>query len=82
MSRVTVYDVIFGELWSLNSYTTELFELYQKPNLGELAVNGRSPNCKVAMIWRVTLFFFTRTSKFCLRLAVLNFFSFLRLECS
>ena len=27
-------------------------------------------------------FFFIRTSKFCLRLAVLNFFSFLRLKCS
>ena len=26
--------------------------------------------------------FFVRTSKFCLRLAVLNFFSFLRLKCS
>ena len=26
--------------------------------------------------------FFIRTSKFCLRLAVLNFFSFLRLKCS
>ena len=26
--------------------------------------------------------FFTRTRKFCLRLAVLNFFSFLRLKCS
>ena len=29
-----------------------------------------------------TLFFFIRTSKFCLRLAVLNFFSFLKLKCS
>ena len=29
-----------------------------------------------------TLFFFIRTSKFCLRLAVLNFFSFFRLKCS
>ena len=29
-----------------------------------------------------TFFFFIRTSKFCLRLTVLNFFSFLRLKCS
>ena len=29
-----------------------------------------------------TLSFFIKTSKFCLRLAVLNFFSFLRLKCS
>ena len=29
-----------------------------------------------------SLFFYIRTSKFCLRLAVLNFFSFLRLKCS
>ena len=34
------------------------------------------------LIFVYTLFFYIRTSKFCLRLAVLNFFSFLRLKCS
>ena len=50
--RVTVYDVIFGKLRFLDSHTAqppciiELSKLYQKPNLGELAVtNGNSPNC-------------------------------------
>ena len=52
--RVTVYDVIFGELSFLDSHTTKLSELYQKPNLGELTVNGNSPNCYVAKIWRVS----------------------------
>ena len=42
--RVTVYDVTFGEFEFLNSDTTYLSELYWKPNLGELAVNGNSPN--------------------------------------
>ena len=43
--RVTVYDVIYGELRSLESGTTQLSKLYGKPNLVELAVNGNSPNC-------------------------------------
>ena len=50
--RVTVYDVIFGKLRFLDSHTAqppciiELSKLYQKPNLGELAVtNGNSPIC-------------------------------------
>ena len=43
--RGTVYDVISGELRFLDSYTTELSELYRKPNLGELATNGNPPNC-------------------------------------
>ena len=43
--RGTVYDVIFVELRFLDSHTTELSELNWKPNLGELAVNGNSPNC-------------------------------------
>ena len=43
--RVTVYDVIFGELRFLDSHITELSKSNQKPNLGELAVNGNSPNC-------------------------------------
>ena len=51
--RVTVC-VIFGELRFLDSHTTQLSELYQKPNVGELAVNGNSPNCYVAKIWRVS----------------------------
>ena len=43
--------------------------------------------CSLRKIWYElhslhTLFFFIRTSKFCLREAVLNFFSFLRLKCS
>ena len=44
--RVTVYGVLFGELRLLDSHTTQLSELYWKPNLGELAVNGNgnSPN--------------------------------------
>ena len=42
--RITVYDVIFGELTFLDSQTTWLSELYRKPNFGELAVNGNSPN--------------------------------------
>ena len=33
-------------------------------------------------VFLITLFFFVRTSKFCLRMAVLDFFSFLRLKCS
>ena len=34
-------------------------------------------------LWKLKYtLFFVRTSKFCLRLAVLNFFSFLRLKCS
>ena len=37
---------------------------------------------KLLLINLTTLFFFIRTSKFCLRLAVLNCFSFLRLKCS
>ena len=36
--RVTVYDVIFKGLRFFISHT-------KKPNLGELAVNGNSPNC-------------------------------------
>ena len=43
--RVTVYDVILGELMVLDSRTTELSKLYRKPNLRELAVNGNPPNC-------------------------------------
>ena len=42
--RVTVYNVMSGELSFLDSHTTYLFELYRKPNLGELAVNGDFPN--------------------------------------
>ena len=42
--KVTVYDVTFGELRFLDSHTTELSELHWKSNLGELAVNGNSPN--------------------------------------
>ena len=52
--RVTVYDVRFGELRFLDSHTTLLSELYQKPNLGELTVNVNSPNCYVAKVWRVS----------------------------
>ena len=52
--RVAVYDVMFGELRFLDSHTTELSELYQKPKLGELTVNGNSPNCYVAIVWRVS----------------------------
>ena len=52
--RVTVYDVIFGELKFLDSHTTYLSELYQKSSLGELTVNGNSPDCYVAKIWRVS----------------------------
>ena len=37
--RVTVYDVIFGELKFLDSHTTSLSELYRKTTLGELPVN-------------------------------------------
>ena len=51
---VTVYDIIFGELTFLDSHTTELSELYRKSNLGELAVNGNSPNGQVTKIWRVS----------------------------
>ena len=43
--RVTVHNVMFGELRYLDSHTTELSELYRKPNLGELTVNGNSPDC-------------------------------------
>ena len=43
--RFTVYDVIFRELQLLDSHITKLSELYRKPNLGELTVNGNSPNC-------------------------------------
>ena len=44
--RVTVYDVMFGELITFfDSHTTELSALYRKPNFGELAVNSNSPNC-------------------------------------
>ena len=43
--RVTVYDVIFGELKFLDSHTTQLSKLYRKPNLGESAVSDDSPNC-------------------------------------
>ena len=43
--RVMVYDVIFGELKFLDSHTTWLSKFYQKPNLGELAVNGNPTNC-------------------------------------
>ena len=43
--RVTVYEVIFGELTFLDSHTTYVSELYRTPNFGELAVNGNSPNC-------------------------------------
>ena len=49
--RVTVYDVIFGELRFLDSHTSYLSELYQKHNLGELTVNGNSPNCCVAKVF-------------------------------
>ena len=52
--RVMVYDVIFGELRFLDSHTTQLSKLYQKSNLVELAVNGSSPNCYVAKIWKVS----------------------------
>ena len=52
--RVTVYDVIFGELRFFDSHSTQLTELYRKPNLRELAVNGNSPNCQVAKIWKVS----------------------------
>ena len=48
--RVTVYDVIFGELKFLDSHTTYLSELYQKPSLEELTVNSNSPDCYVAKI--------------------------------
>ena len=51
--RVTNYDVIFGELKFLDSHTTQLSELNQKPNLGQFAFNGNPPNCYVAEIWRV-----------------------------
>ena len=43
--KVRVYDVIFGELNFLDSHNIQLSELYRKTNLGELAVNGNSPNC-------------------------------------
>ena len=51
--RVTVYDVIFEELRFLDSHTTQLSELYQKPNFGELTINGNFPNCYAAKVWRV-----------------------------
>ena len=35
-----VQDFIFAELKFVDSYTTKLSDLYHKPNLGELAVNG------------------------------------------
>ena len=35
--RVTVYDVIFGELRFLESDTVQLSKLYRKLDLGELA---------------------------------------------
>ena len=38
--------------------------------------------CRTAALLLSILFLFIRTSKFCLRLAVLNFVSFLRLKCS
>ena len=44
--RVTLYDVIFGELRFLEFLVfLELSELDRKPNLGELDVNGNSPDC-------------------------------------
>ena len=52
--RVTVYDLIYGELRFLNSHTTKLSKLYRKPNLGELTVNGNCLNFSVAKIWRVS----------------------------
>ena len=39
--RVTVYDIIFGELKSHHLTTRIIW----KTNLGELAVNVNSPNC-------------------------------------
>ena len=42
--RVMVYDEIFGELRFLDSHTTRLSKINWKSNLGELAVNGNSPN--------------------------------------
>ena len=41
--RVTVYDVIFGELRFLDGHITKISELNQKPNLGQSAVNSNSP---------------------------------------
>ena len=38
--RVTVYDVIFGELTFLGSHTTEPSKLYRKPNIGGGELNG------------------------------------------
>ena len=52
--RVMVYDVIFGGITFLDSHTTSLSELYQKPNFGELAVNSDSPMFSVVKLWRVS----------------------------
>ena len=35
---------LVGELRFLDSHTAKLSELYRKTNLGELALNGNSPN--------------------------------------
>ena len=41
--KVTIYDVIFGELRFL-----------EKPNLRELTVHSNSQNYYVAKVWRVS----------------------------
>ena len=52
--RVMVYDLIFGELRLHDSHTTYLSKLYQKPNLGELAVNSNSVIFRVVKLWRIS----------------------------
>ena len=43
--RVIIYNVILQELRFLDSHIFKPFELYGKPNIGELVIKGDSPNC-------------------------------------
>ena len=62
--RVTVYDVIFGELRFLDGHITKISELNQKPNLGQSAVNSNSPILESYPYFYVYRMFFKFTACF------------------
>ena len=57
-----------------------LYHIFNDENRTQIVSTGKTK--LTVLIFVYTLFFYIRTSKFCLRLAVLNIFSFLRLKYS
>ena len=89
-SRVRGLDILHTRFMvkSSQKYVLKFHKLHKfwrqgrKPTILEFVAFSQDTDLCVVPDWTHTLFLFIRTSKLCFRLAVLNFFSSLRLKCS